>query len=143
MVDDPLGAYHFEVDWGGTRIGFSAVSGLEIETEVIEYREGSSPEYGSRKLPGRPRYRNLVLKRGMVPGDNEFFQWLRTIELNRVERRDLTISLLNEEHSPAVMWRAKRAFPVRLSGPDLSATESQVAIETLEVAHEGLVVETE
>ncbi len=143
MGQYPIGAYHFEVGWGGTRVGFSEVSGLEIEHDVIEYREGASPEYGSQKIPGRPRYRNLVLERGMVPGDNEFFEWLRTIRLNEVERRDLTISLLNEEHSPAVVWRAKGAFPVRLSGPKLSATHSKVAIETLEVAHEGLVVETE
>lgn len=142
MADYPLAGYHFQVEWGGSRIGFSEVSGLEIETDVIEYRDGASKEYGSQKMPGRPHYRNIVLKRGVEPDDNEFFEWINTIKMNDVERRDLTISLLNEEHEPVMVWKVRDAFPVRLSGPDLSATESEVAIETLEIAHEGLVIET-
>lgn len=142
MADYPLSAYHFQVEWGGSRMGFSEVSGLEIENDVIEYREGTSREYGSQKMPGRPRYSNIVLKRGVKPEDNEFFEWIQTTELNEVERRDLTISLLNEEHEPVMVWKVKGAFPVRLSGPELTATESDVAIETLEIAHEGLVIET-
>lgn len=142
MADYPLGAYHFEVEWGDRRIRFSEVSGLEIENDVIEYRDGASKEYGSQKMPGRPRYRNIVLKRGVKPDDNEFFEWINTINMNEVERRDLTISLLNEEHEPVMVWKVKDAFPVRLSSPELSATESEVAIETLEIAHEGLTIET-
>lgn len=142
MADSVLSSYHFQVEWGGTRTGFMDVSGLTIEYDIITYRDGSSPEYGSRKLPGRPRYSNIVLKRGILPGDNEFYEWINTIQLNEVERRDVVISLLNEEHEPVMVWKVANAFPVRLDGPRLCATRSEVAIETLELAHEGLTVET-
>lgn len=135
-------AIHFTVEWGGTRIGCTQVSGLEIAYDVVSLREGSSPEYGDRKLPGRPRYANIVLTRDLRPGDNEFFEWLNTISLDTVERRDLMISLLNEEHEPTVVWKVRRAWPVRLTGPTLDATGRKPAMETLELAHEGLTVES-
>ena len=95
------------------------------------------------KMLGIPKYSNITIKRGIVPCDNEFFDWLKTISLNQVERRDLTISLLNENHEPAMVWKAKNAFPVKLEGPGLIATGNEVAIESLEVAHEGLIIESE
>jgi phage tail-like protein len=140
MNEYPLPGYHFKVEWGGTRIGFAEVSGLNIEVQVIEYREGSHIEYSPTKMPGMKKYSNIVLKRGIIAGDNEFFDWFNTINLNKVERRDISISLLNENHEPVMTWRAANAFPVRIEGPNLKATGNEVAIETLEVAHEGLAI---
>jgi phage tail-like protein len=137
----PLPVFHFQVEWGGTNIGFSEVSGLNIETQVIEYRDGASPEYAAVKMPGIPKYGNITLKRGIVPDDNEFFDWLNTTSLNTVERRDLVISLLNEKHEPVMSWKAKNAFPVKIEGAGLKATGNEVAIESVEVAHEGLIIE--
>lgn len=138
MADYPMGALHFQVEWGGSRSAFSEASGLTIEYDVIEYREGNDREFGSRKMPGRPRYSNVVLKRGIMQGDNELFQWINTIRLHQVERRDVMISLLNAEHEPVLSWRIMNAFPVKLEGPTLSATGNEIAIETLELAHEGI-----
>ena len=143
MSEYPLPGYHFQVEWGGARLGFAEVSGLDFEVQVIEYREGNSPDYSAMKMPGIPIYSNITLKRGILAGDNEFFDWVKTIQLNKVERRDLTISLLNENHEPAMVWKAKNAFPVKLEGPGLKATGNEVAIESLEVAHEGLTIESE
>jgi phage tail-like protein len=143
MSEYPLPGYHFQVDWGGSRLGFTEVSGLDIEIQVIEYREGNSPQYTAMKMPGIPKYTNITLKRGIVAGDTDFFEWVKTIQLNKVERRDLTISLLNENHEPVMVWKAKNAFPVKLEGPALKASGNEVAIETLEVAHEGLIIESE
>jgi phage tail-like protein len=140
-MDHPMSGIHFKVEWGGTCIGFSEVSGLEIEVQVIEYRHGASPEYSVRKMPGQVRYSNVILRRGLMPRDNEFFEWFRTIRLNQVERRDMTVSLLNEAHEPEFVWKLRNAFPVKLSGPLLNAKGNEVAIETLEVAHEGLFLE--
>ena len=142
MSEYPLPGYHFKVEWGGTRLGFSEVSGLDIEIQVIEYREGIDPGYAAMKMPGIPKYSNIVLKRGIVANDNEFFDWLNTIKLNQVDRRDIVISLLNENHEPVMVWKARNAFPVKLEGPVLKATGNEVAIETLEVAHEGLTIES-
>ena len=139
-MTQPLAGYHFTVEWGGTRLGFTEVDGLEIENEVLEYREGSSPEPASMKLPGLRKYANLVLKRGVMLNDNEFFDWMQTVGNGAAEHRDMTISLLNEEHSPTVTWRVKGAWPVRLTGPKLDALQGRIAIETLEIAHEGLTV---
>jgi len=140
MAEKYLPVSHFLVDWGGARLGFSEVSGLEIENSVIEYREGSSPENKTIKMPGLTKFGNIVLKRGIIAGDNDFFTWFNTTQLNKVDRRDLTISLLDEEHNPTMVWRAKNAFPAKIQGPTLNAESGEIAIETLEVAHEGLVI---
>lgn len=139
----PLPVFHFIVNWGGTQVGFSEVSGLNIESQVIEYRDGASPEYSSRKMPGLRKFANITLKRGIMKSDNEFFTWLNTTKLNTVERRDLTISLLNEEHAPVMTWKVNNAFPVKVEGPSLKASGNEVAIESIELAHEGLSIENE
>jgi phage tail-like protein len=142
MSQNLLPRYHFKVEWGGTRIGFMEVSGLDIEIEVVSYREGSSPEDNARKLPGLRKYANITLKRGIVQGDNDFFNWINTKQIGAIERRDIIISLLKEDHSPAVMWKVKNAFPVHYYGPILTANDSEPAIETLVLAHEGIIVES-
>ncbi len=142
MADYPLPAFHFRVDWNGKRIGFTEVSGLKREHQVIEYREGASPEYSVQKMPGIPKFDNITCKRGIVAGDNDFWNWLQTTQLNTVARRDVTISLLNEKHEPVMVWKARNAFPVTLEGPGLKSTGNEVAIETLVFAHEGITTET-
>jgi len=137
----PLPVFHFRVEWGGTRIGFSEVTGLTQENQAIEYRDGSFKEYSSIKMPGLRKFSNITLKRGVIKADNDFFKWLSTISLNTVERRDLTISLLDEGHNPVMTWRALNAFPVKVEGPQLKATGNEVAIEAIELAHEGLEVQ--
>ncbi|HEY5706365.1 MAG TPA: phage tail protein [Terrimicrobiaceae bacterium] len=134
----PLPVFHFTVQWGGTRIGFSEVSGLTQENQAIEYRDGDFKEYSSIKMPGLRKFNNIVMKRGIVRSDNEFFKWLSTVKLNTVERRDLVISLLNEEHNPVMVWKVQNAFPVKVEGPGLKASGNEVAIESIEIAHEGL-----
>ncbi len=142
MTEYPLTKFHFVVSWGGSRIGFTEVSGLEAETELIEYREGSSAEYSKIKMPGMQKYANITLKRGTFLGDNDFFEWWKTTRmLGKPERRDLIISLLNEEHAPVMNWKVKNAFPTKVQATDLKADGSEVAIETLELAHEGIEME--
>jgi phage tail-like protein len=141
MADYPLPVFHFQVQWGGTNLGFAEVAGLNIETQMIEYRDGLSPVYSSIKMPGIPKFGNITLKRGILPADNEFYEWLNTTKLNKVNRRDLIISLLNENHEPVMTWKAINAFPVKIEGPALKATGNEVAIESIEIAHEGLTVE--
>ncbi len=141
MANYPLPVFHFQVQWGGTNIGFTEVSGLSMEHQVIEYRDGMSPEYSALKMPGIPKHANITLKRGIVSRDNEFFQWFSSTKLNKPERRDLIISLLNENHEPVMTWKAVNAFPVKIEGPGLKATGNEVAIESIEIAHEGLTIE--
>jgi phage tail-like protein len=141
MANYPLPKFHFRVEWGGSKIGFSEVTGLNIENEMIEYRDGASPEYHKIKMPGLQKFGNITLKRGMFNGDNEFFQWLNTVSLSKVERRDVSIALLNENHEPVYLWRVKNAFPVKVVAPDLKSDANEIAVETIEIAHEGLIIE--
>src|SRR6187200_3293013 len=127
----PLPVFSFTVTWGGTRIGFSEVSGLTQENQAIEYRDGSFFEYSSIKMPGLRKFSNVTLKRGIVKADNELFIWLSTTKLITVERRNLIISLLDQEHNPVMTWKIANAWPVKLEGPALKASANEVAIESV------------
>ncbi|BBE17102.1 hypothetical protein AQPE_1251 [Aquipluma nitroreducens] len=139
----PLVKFHFQVEWGGTKIGFTEVSGLDVETEVVEYRDGASPEYSKIKMPGMQKFSNITLKRGTFKSDNEYFKWWNTVKLNTIERRDITISLLNEEHAPVITWKVKNAWPSKVQSTDLKAEGNEVAIESMEIVHEGLSIQNE
>ena len=139
----PIPVFHFKVEWGGKNVGFSEASGLTQELQLIEYRDGNSPDYSTIKMPGLRKYNNITLKRGIAKSDNDFFKWLNTVKLNTIERRDLTISLLNENHEAVVVWKAHNAFPVKIEGPGLKASGNEVAVESIELAHEGLVLQND
>jgi len=150
MADYPLPKFHFQVDWGGTQIGFTEVSGLDVETEVIEYRHGASPEYHKTKQPGLTKFSNITLKRGTFRSDNEFYAWWKETKLfeegnatGSIYRRDLVIKLLDEKHEPVVVWKVKRAWPTKIQSTDLKAEGNEVAIESMELVHEGLVIQNE
>jgi phage tail-like protein len=143
MAQYPLPKFHFRVEWGGTRIGFTEVTGLEVSTDVIEYRDGASPEYSKIKMPGMQKFGNITMKRGIFKSDNEYYNWWNTHALNTIERRDITISLLNESHEPVVVWKIKNAWPVKVQSTDLKGDGNEVAVETIEIAHEGLTMQNE
>ena len=142
----PLPSFHFQVNWGGTRIGFTEVSGLDFETEVIDYREGSSPNYHKMKLPGLTKYSNVTLKRGVIKGDYDFYKWWISTQmfqgLSAPFRRDVSIELLDEQHQPVLVWRLSNAWPTKLESSSLRAESSEVLIETLVLVHEGLSIDT-
>lgn len=143
MANYPLPKFHFQVDWGGANLGFTEVTGLGVETEVIEYRSGASPEYHKTKQPGMQKFGNITLKRGSFKGDNQFYEWWNTVSLSTIERRDVTVKLLNENHEPVVTWSIKNAWPLKVTGADLKSDANEIAIESIELAHEGLTVSFE
>lgn len=138
MANYPRPAFHFQVTLGSEKVEFSEVSGLTQEVQLIEYRNGASPDYSTIKMPGLHKYNNITLKKGVMDNDNKFFDWLNTVKLNTITRKDITISLLNEEHKPVMTWSAVKAWPVKVEGPSLKANGNEVAIESIELAHEGL-----
>ena len=133
----PLPSFHFTVDFGGQKTAFSEVSGLDQDVQVIEYRSGDSPEYSVKKISGIQKFSNITLKRGHGKGDNDFFTWLRKVKLDKPDRRNLTISLLDEEHKPVFTWKVKQVFPTKISGPSMKATANEISIESIELTHEG------
>ncbi len=135
----PIPRYHFQVDWGGTKLSFTEVTGLVMEREKIEYRHSDSPDFSKIAMPGLVKTSNITLKRGKFEGDFDFNTWLEEVANERVDlRRDVTIRLLNEKHEPVAAWTAARCFPTKVTAPDMKSDANESAIEALEVAHEGL-----
>jgi len=140
--DDPYTGFNFLVEIDGMTVAaFKQVSGLGSETEVIEYRAGSDKANTVRKLPGLTRYANIVLKRG-VTKDAQLWNWRKTVEQGIADRRNGSIVLLDEARSEILRWHFSNGWVAKLSGPDLNASANEVAIETIEIAHEGLTLDT-
>lgn len=134
---DPFGSFHFVVEIDGTTItGFTEVSGLEAEVEVVEYREGADPN--PRKVAGLQKYSNITLKRG-VTGDLSLWNWMQSILSGKPDRRNISVILLNESRNPVARWNVVRAWPAKYQVPSLSASANELGMESLELTHEGLV----
>lgn len=137
--DYPLPRFHFQVDWGGSKISFTEVTGLVMEREKIEYRHSDSKDFSRIAMPGLVKNSNITMKRGKFEGDFDFNAWMDEVANERAEgRRDVTITLLNEKHEPVAAWTAARCFPVKITAPDLKSDANETAIESMEIAHEGL-----
>jgi len=139
MPNYPLTVFHFSVSWGGEDIGFSEVGGLSVEINPIEYRDGlMTASTLPLKRPGIRKSGNISLKRGMVSQNSDLYTWFNNSGLPNVERRNLTITLRNDEGEPVFVWSILQAWPIKCDGPGLKASGNEVAIESLELAHEGI-----
>ncbi|GAA0553666.1 phage tail protein [Chitinophaga japonensis] len=138
----PLVRFSFKVLWDKTEIIFQEVTGLTSETQVIEYRGGSSPVYSTVKMPGIQKFNNITFKKGTFQTDNTLWTLYAGtnggIKMNTIKRTSVTISLLDENQQVAMSWTLKNAFPVKVQVTDMKSDANEPAIETMEVAHEGL-----
>lgn len=136
----PLPKFHFQVNWGAQVMTFQEVSGLDVEAQPIEYRHGDSPVFSPIKMPGIKKYGNVTMKKGVFKSDQKFWDWFNQIKLNTIKRETVTISLLDETGAPTMVWTLANAWPTKITGTDLKAEGNQVAVETIEIAHEGLTI---
>lgn len=137
----PLPKFYFQVKLGDAEVAFQEVSGLDIEAQIIEYRHGNSPEFSTIKMPGIKKTGNVTLKKGVFVKDNAFWDWFNQIKMNTIERKTVVISLLDEAGSPTMVWTLNNAWPTKITGTDMKSDGNEVAVETIEVAHEGLTIE--
>lgn len=137
----PMPKFHFMVKWGDQEMSFQEVSGLEASAEEIKYRVGNSKVFSEIKMPGLLKYTNVTMKKGIFKGDNKFWEWFSQIKQNTIKRIDVTISLLDETDAPTMVWTLKNAWPAKISGYEMKADDNSVAIETIEIVHEGLTIE--
>ena len=138
----PMSAYHFIVEIDGLNtIAFTEVSGLSASVDVVELRDGSSPESFPVKMPGLSKVSNVVLKRGITKGNNDFFNWFQSSR-EKTDRRNVAIKLLDEEKNTVMVWLLTNAFPSNIQYTGLQALSSEAALEELELAYESLRVET-
>lgn len=134
----PLPKFYFQVQWGENSMSFQEISGLDVEAQTIEYRHGDSPVFSAIKMPGIKKYGNVTMKKGVFKGDNQFFDLLNQIKTNTIKRVPVTISLLDEIGKATMVWTLHNAWPTKITGTDLKSDGNEVAIETIEIAHEGL-----
>ena len=144
--EDPYGGYNFLVtvngvsdDGNAVKGAFSEVSGLETEVSPIEYRNGSE-DITVRKIPGLKKFTNIMLKRGAT-GDIDFWNWIRTAMKGEVQRADGSIILLDENRDEVMRWNFTRGWPCKYTGPGFNAANNEIAMETLEICHEGLSID--
>lgn len=137
---DPYKNFRFilEID-GITQAGFREVTIPDATQDAIEYREGNEKFITPRKLPGQVKYGNITLKWG-VTDSMELYKWKEMVENGKIKdaRRNIAIVILDDEGNPAARWEFRDAWPSKYDAPDLNATANEVAIETLEIVHEGM-----
>ncbi|MCB9304637.1 MAG: phage tail protein [Lewinellaceae bacterium] len=143
----PLPAYNYRVDIEGEPMSFSEVSGLSVASEVTTYKEsrigGSDVGPIVMQMPAQATPPTISLKRGIIRGDRltYLYQWLKDAKLNLVEKRNVTISLCDEEGKPVIVWKVINAFPKKLDAPSFTSDSNDAAIETMELAADYLFIE--
>jgi phage tail-like protein len=136
-IKDPYINFNFHVEIDGiTRAAFQQCSGFDSTIDITEYREGGD-NTTPRKLPSMTKYSNIQLKRGMTD-DTELYDWHRQAILGDIVRKNGSIVLYDRKQAEVARWNFVRAWPSKYDGPDLNAEGRDVAIEMLELAHEGL-----
>ena len=152
--NDPLSAFNFYLSLVNSAVvsdglidlagnyqvaGFSECTGLDATVDVFEYMEGGVNGY-VHKFPTRASFGNITLKRGVIPLSDDLWSWHNDFVQGKGRRKDGLIYLLDESRKPAKVWKFKRGIPKKWVGPSLNASQSGVAIESLEIAHEGLIL---
>ena len=137
----PLPKYYFQVKWDKNEMKFQEISGLDMEAQPIEYRHGDSKEFSTIKMPGLKKSSNVTMKKGIFKSDNKFWDWFNQIKMNTIKRIPVTISLLDEEGKPTMVWTLANAWPTKITGTDLKSDGNEVAVESIEIAHEGIKME--
>ncbi len=138
----PMPKFRFEVDFGSKLkgIAFQEVSGMDKEVQVIEYRHSNSPLFATIKMPGIAKYGNVTMKRGVFVNDNTFWKWMDEIKMNTITRRVVLIKLLDEGGKVTMQWQLNNAWPTKITGTDLKSDGNEVAVDTIEITHEQLVI---
>jgi phage tail-like protein len=136
----PLPKFYFQVKWDSNVMSFQEVSGLDVEAQPIEYRHGDSKDFSTIKMPGIRKSGNVTMKKGVFKSDNKSWDWFNQIKMNTIKRVPVTISLLDESGAATMVWTLANAWPTKITGTDMKADGNEVAVETIEIAHEGLTI---
>jgi phage tail-like protein len=135
--NDPFAAFNFVVEIDNVTVaGFSECSGLNTETDAIEYRNGNS-DITVTKLPGLKKFGNITLKHGYT-ADRSLWEWRKKVLDGKTERQNGSVVLLDEGAKEAIRWNFYEAWPRKLDFPTLNAKTNEVAIETLEIVCERI-----
>jgi len=136
----PIPTYRFIVTLGDEQVPFTSTSGLDINFDTIEYRDGTGHSY---KMPGQRQVPNITLSKGVFPGKNVLYEWVNSIQLNQVEKKDIMISLTNEAGTEVlVSWNVSNAFPTSLTSPTFDATSNEIAVQQITLMADRVTIQT-
>lgn len=137
----PLPKFYFLVEGESFEgIPFQEVSGLDIETQPVEYRGPNDPLFSTIKMPGLVKESTVTLKKGVFASNHAFFDWMNRIKMNTIQRETITIKLLDETGGTTIAWSLLNAFPTKITGTDLRSDGNEVAVESIELVYEGLTI---
>ena len=138
---DPYRSFNFQLVIDGVPLGaFSEASGLTADGDAVDYREGTDVQSNVRKLVGLRKFTNITLKRGYTQ-DRSLWVWHQNIANGQPDRRNVTIVLMNEARQPVLRWHAENAWVNKIEGPSFKASGNEIAMESVELVHEGLTIE--
>ncbi len=138
-IEYPRANFRFKVSIEGVEVaGFSEVSSFDASIEPIEYREGDMETETSLKVAGLRKYGNITMKKGVIK-NQALYDWLAAGLTGAVTRKTVTISLLDEAQAEVATWQIINAWPTKYTMSDFNATSNEIAIESLELAHEGMI----
>ncbi|MBC7861773.1 MAG: phage tail protein [Bacteroidia bacterium] len=137
----PMPKFRFEVDFGTElhAVSFQEVSGMETETQIIEYHKNTTSP-SEIKSTGITKYGNVTMKRGVFVNNNTFWNWHNQISMNIIQRKTIFIKLLDESGAVTMQWTLNNAWPTKITSTDLKSDGNEVAVDTLEIAYEQLVI---
>jgi phage tail-like protein len=137
----PRPKFYFSVNFGGgMHVNFQEVTGLDAETKPIEYRHGDSPSFYPIKMPGLGKVGNVTLRKGIFVNDTKFWTWYDEIKLNTIKRQTIVVNLLDETGAPKMVWTLNNAVPTKMTSTDLKSEGNEVAVESVDIAYETMVI---
>ncbi|AFL81195.1 conserved hypothetical phage tail region protein [Aequorivita sublithincola DSM 14238] len=143
--DNPwlLPKFYFAVSLGSQNniVSFKEVLGLDIKAQIIEYRHGDSPIFSTVKMPGITKFGSIIMKKGIFVNGTNFWEWYDAIKMNTVKRETVIIYLLDENGKPTMIWTLNNAWPTKITVVNMEADANEIAVETLELSHEGLTIQ--
>jgi phage tail-like protein len=146
-TDYPLPVYNYRVEIGSEAVAFTEVSGLSIAYETSTYKESptASGVAGPRTLvmPGQRTPPTITLKKGIVRAASirSLFNWIKTVQINQIEKKDVFIRLCDEKGVAVISWKVTNAFPVKLDAPTFDAKSNDAAIESMELKADSVTLE--
>lgn len=139
-VQYPIPTYRFVVILGDEQVPFTSASGLDITYDTIEYRDGTGNWY---KMPGQRQAITITLSKGVFPGKNALYEWINSIQLNQVEKKDIIISLTNDAGTEVLIsWTVTNAFPTSLTSPSFDAGSNEIAVQQLTLMADRVTIQT-
>ncbi len=135
----PMPKFYFTVTFDSLEkaVVFQEVTGLDAETDIIDYRHS---DFSAIKMPGIGRIGTVTLRKGIFQSDTHFYAWYNAIRMNTIKRETVSIRLLDEKGHPSMTWNLQNAWPTKITGTDLKSESNEFAVESMELAHEGLTI---